>query len=414
MRVAVVGSGIAGVVAAHQLDGQVEEVVLFEADARIGGHTDTHSIFSRGRTQAVDSGFIVFNRHNYPGFAAWLDDLGVATHPTEMSFGVRNLETGLEYGTRSANAVFCQRGNLTSIRFLQMLRDLRRFYRRAAQYGTDDELTLAQLLRSEGYGEGFVTDHLVPMCGALWSLPAQEVDRISAAHVIAFMEQHRMLQLSGRPQWRVVTGGSAQYLHAFSGCFGGSIWTADPVTAVRRGSAGVEITSRSGVHRFDAVVMACHSDQALALLSDPSRQENEILGAIDYQQNRVVVHSDERVMPRRRAAWSSWNALVADRGAEVCQVTYWMNLLQGIPGDQNFFVTLNPHEPLRDVWSERRYAHPVFTTAALAAQRRWAEINGVRNTYYCGAYWGWGFHEDGFASATSAVDALVRRWADAA
>lgn len=408
MKVAVIGSGISGIAAADRLQHLVERVVLFEADGRLGGHTDTHSIMTGGRTHAVDSGFIVFNRENYPGFSSWLDKLNVATQATDMSFGVRNLQTGLEYGTRNVNALFCQRRNLLSPRFFGMLRDLRRFYREAAVFAGDEQLTLGELVRQQGYSRGFVDEHLVPMCGALWSLPGADVPDVSASHVIAFMAQHRMLQIQGRPQWRVVSGGSAQYLRAFRSQFDGDIRTGDPVLRVRRSDAQVHLATAAGEHSFDAVVFACHSDQALKLLDDPSPLEREILGAIEYQKNRVVVHSDPRVMPRARPAWSSWNALVGEGAAQSCQVTYWMNLLQGLPGPEQFFVTLNPREELSRVWSEREYSHPIFTKGARLAQRRRDEINGARNSFYCGAYWGWGFHEDGFASSAAVVEAMER------
>ena len=397
MRVAVVGAGISGISAAHALQDQAE-VVLFEAARRIGGHTDTHAILTDNRTYRVDSGFIVFNADNYPRFCAWLDELGVSSLESDMSFGVSHRGTGLEYGTRSLNALFCQRRNLASPRFLGMLRDLRRFYRDAAGLDPAETRTLDAYLRDEGYGVGFVEDHLAPMCAALWSLPATGVAQVPIAHVVAFMAHHRMLQLGGRPVWRVVSGGSTSYLEAFAQRFRGRIRPGDPVHGIVRRGDQVELTSASGRHRFDAVVMACHSDQALALLHDPSAAERQVLGAIRYQPNRVVVHSDASVMPRRRQAWSSWNAVVDPAQPGVCQVSYWMNRLQSIPGDQQFFVTLNPVRPLAQVWSEREYAHPVFTPEARRAQARRAEISGHRHTHYCGAYWGWGFHEDGFAS----------------
>jgi uncharacterized protein len=397
MNIAVIGAGIAGIAAADALQAQAN-VTLFEAARRIGGHTDTHAILSGSRTYRVDSGFIVFNEENYPAFSGWLRELGIPSRPADMSFGVSHLGTGLEYGTRSFNALFCQRRNAASPRFLGMLRDLRRFYRRAPLIAADDPRTLGAFLAEEGYGDGFAHDHLLPMCAALWSLPATGALQVPVAHVVAFMAHHRMLQLGGRPLWRVVDGGSGRYLEAFSRRFRGRIRPGDAVQGVTRRPHEVEITATSGRHRFDAVVLACHSDQALALLRDPSAAERQVLGAIAYQPNRVVVHSDPSVMPRRRLAWSSWNAVVDPKRGNVCQVTYWMNRLQSLSGDQPFFVTLNPSRRLHQVWSEREYAHPVFTPEARRAQARRPEISGQRNTWYCGAYWGWGFHEDGFVS----------------
>ncbi len=413
MRIAVVGAGVSGIAAAYRLQ-QEADVVLFEGQGRLGGHTDTHAVLVGGATHAVDSGFIVFNPDNYPRFSSWLDELGVESQPSDMSFGVSNQATGVEYGSRGLGALFCQRRNLVSPRFLRMLADLRRFYRDAVDYPLDESLTLGELLDRHGYGAGFVEDHIGPMCGALWSAAPDAALAIPARHVIAFMTHHRMLQLDGRPQWRVIKGGSSTYLQAFLARFSGEVRLADPVQAVARTASGVDITSASGTARFDAVVLACHSDEALGLLADPSEAERDVLGAIGYQPNRVVVHSDDRVMPEHRPAWSSWNALVGAERPERCQVSYWMNLLQSLPGRENFFVTLNPQMPLKRVWSVREYAHPVFTRRARAAQRRKAEISGVRNTWFCGAYWGWGFHEDGFVSGMEVAEGMLGSMADAA
>ena len=413
MKIGIVGSGISGIAAAHHLQ-DTAEVVLYEAQQRIGGHTDTHSILTGGRTYAVDSGFIIFNRENYPLFSAWLEELGVASQPTNMSFGVRNEESGIEYGTQGLSALLCQRRNALSPRFLGMLLDLRRFYREAGSLDLDEETTLGELVRRRRYGQGFVRDHLVPMCAALWSLPMRHVENLPAGHILAFMANHKLLQLHGRPEWRVVSGGSSRYLDAFVARFGGEIRSGDPVLAVSRERGGATIRSRSGEQHFDAVVMACHSDQALAVLADPSPAERQILGAITYQSNEVVVHSDARVMPRNPGAWSSWNGVVNAAADQSCQVSYWMNRLQGLSGEKNFFVTLNPTRPLEQVWSRRSYSHPMFTPEARAAQRRRDEVNGVNGTYYCGAYWGWGFHEDGFASAVDAVLRIRERPARAA
>ncbi|MEZ5558596.1 MAG: FAD-dependent oxidoreductase [Pseudomonadales bacterium] len=403
MKVAVIGSGVSGISAAWQLDRSGVDVTLYEAQRRIGGHTDTHSILAGGRTYSVDSGFIVFNEHNYPLFSAWLSELGVGSQPSDMSFGVSNRLSGLEYSSRGLRGLFCQRRNLVAPGFLSMLRDLRHFYREAPQLDADDQRTLGRFLSDGGYGDRFVHDHLAPMCAALWSLPQDAALELPVQHVLAFMSNHRMLQIDGRPQWRVVQGGSSTYLEAFAARFRGTVAADDPVQAVVRQPQQVVITSRRGRATFDAVVMACHSDQALALLHDASQAEREVLGAIGYERNRVVVHSDVSVMPRNRNAWASWNAQINDASAGRCQVTYWMNLLQDLGRQQQFFVTLNPGQPLRDVWCERDYAHPVFTAEALRAQARRAEISGRRNTFFCGAYWGWGFHEDGFVSGVAAA-----------
>lgn len=407
MKIAIVGAGISGIAAAHHLQ-ESAEVTLFEAQRRIGGHTDTHSILVKGRTYSVDSGFIVFNQQNYPEFSAWLNELGVASQPSDMSFGVCNTRSGLEYGSRGARGLFSQRRKLVSPRFLRMLADLRRFYADAAGVMASDDRTLGEFVASQGYGAGFLDDHLAPMCSALWSLPLSSVLDVPIYHVVAFMAHHRMLQLNGRPEWRVVRGGSSSYLDAFARRFSGTIAAGDEVLQVERQPGSAIVTTRSGRARFDAVVLACHSNQVLSLLHDPSVEEREVLEAIPYQRNRVVVHSDDSVMPASRSAWSSWNARVDAEEARSCQVTYWMNLLQSLSFEHQFFVTLNPNRRLRDVWSEREYAHPVFTFGARKAQARRTEISGSRNTYYCGAYWGWGFHEDGFTSGATAAAEIMQ------
>ncbi len=417
MRVAVVGGGIAGMAAAWALQ-DFADVTLFEAQPRLGGHTDTHNVLVGGRTYAVDSGFIVFNRTNYPRFSAWLDELGVASRPSDMSFAVRRERddgTAVEYGTSSLGALFCRRGNLFSPRFLSMLDGIRRFYRDAARVAADDPRTLGTFLDARRYSPAFVDDHLLPMCAALWSAPLDAVRDLSIAHVAVFMANHGLLRLRGRPAWRVVEGGSSAYVEAFARRFRGRRRVGARVERVERGGDGVGVATADGaMERFDRVVFACHADQALALI-DAGPVERDVLGALRYRRNRAVVHSDPSAMPHRRAAWSSWNVTAAGRGgAARCRVTYWMNRLQGIADGPDFFVTLNPPAPLRRVWIERDYAHPVFTPAARRAQRRRAEVSGVNRTFYCGAYWGWGFHEDGFRSGVDAAEALRREVRDAA
>ncbi len=400
VRVAVVGGGAAGIGAAWRLQ-EIADVTLFEAEKRLGGHTDTHAVMTGGRTYSLDSGFTVFNSQNYPTFSAWLDELGVQTQLADTSFSVRNPETGLEYGSRGFGSLFCQRRNLASPRFWRMLGDLKRFSRLSVD---SESGSLADLVEREGFSQGFVRDHLVPLCGTVWSLPFAQVLAMPAAHVTRFMAQHRLLSFGGRHDWRVISGGSQRYVQEFEARFAGTVRCGAPVRAVSRSGNGAQLSLDGGPESFDLVVLACHSDQALALLEDPSAQESEVLGAIGYRTNRVVVHSDPRVMPADRAAWCSWNAVAGDQG----EATYWMNLLQSLGSRENFFVTLNPTGSLERVWGERSYEHPEFSAAARAAQGRRDEINGERSTYFCGAYWGWGSHEDAFASGLDAA-ALARK-----
>jgi uncharacterized protein len=405
MKIAVVGSGIAGLAAAYHLHAD-HHVWLYEAQRRLGGHTDTHAIAVDGRVYDVDSGFIVYNETNYPGLTAWLRELDVASQPTDMSFSVSNRSTGLEYGTDSLRSLLCQPRNALRPNFWIMLADLWRFNREApSALESGDIRALGEYLRAEGYRAPFVRDHLLPMCAAIWSQPAAQVERMRIDNLVAFLVNHHLLQLHDRPEWRVVSGGSGRYVDAFRARFRGRLRVDMPVRAIRRQAGGVQVTAGGTTELFDGVVLACHSDDALRLLLDPSGEEREILSAIGYHGNTAVLHSDERAMPQRRGAWSSWNAQVGVEPEAETSVTYWMNRLQSLPGRRQFFVTLNPPSsfaPSR-VWAERHYRHPVLDAEAVAAQQRLNVIQGVRRTWYCGAWCGWGFHEDGFASGVGAA-----------
>ena len=410
MRVAVVGGGISGIAAAYMLQ-DFADTTLYEANGRLGGHTDTHNLLADEHAYAVDSGFIVFNRRNYPRFSAWLDELGVASQASDMSFAVRSPDTGLEYGTDSIQALFCQRQNMRSTGFLAMLNGIRKFYRRARRVGGDDGRTLGEYIDDEGYSERFVHDHLLPMCAALWSAPVGTVRSLPVAHVVAFMANHCLLEWRNRPAWRVVRGGSQSYIDAFRRTFRGRLHLGDPVRKIERDAAGVRVATDRDTAMYDHVVLACHADDALRLLA-PSSLEAEVLGAFAYRRNTAVLHSDAATMPRNRSAWSSWNVTANNNETAYCEVTYWMNRLQHLPGARQFFVSLNPRTRPRDVWVERDYRHPVFTTDSYRARTRLGEVNGRDRTYYCGAYWGWGFHEDGFRSGVEAANALRMRCRD--
>lgn len=413
MRIAIVGSGISGLACAYLLSRE-HAVTLFETDRRLGGHTDTHTVEQAGRVYRVDTGFIVHNAHNYPLLSALFAELGVATEPTTMSFSVHNAATGLEYNATSLDGLFCQRRNLWSPRFWRMLGDLRRFYRTAGALldAPAPGPTLGEYLTSQRYGAAFRDDHLVPMASALWSSPSVRILDFPARYLVQFMAHHRMLQVSGRPQWRIVRGGSQRYVEAMQARWRATVRTGEPVLGVRRDADGVEVMLPGGRERFDAVVMACHSDQALAALHDADEREREILGAIAYQPNEVVLHTDARLLPRSRKAWAAWNAHVPAEPDAPCTVSYCMNLLQGIDSPRPFIVTLNRSEAIdpATILARRSYAHPVYSHASVAAQARKAEIQGVRNTWFAGAYWGWGFHEDGMRSAVEVVRALGVPW----
>jgi len=413
MRIAVVGSGIAGLASAWLLARQ-HEVTLFEANDYLGGHTHTHSIELADRNYAVDTGFIVFNPPQYPLLSAMFEALGVASQPTTMSFAVKNERSGLEYNATDFGGLFCQRRNLISPRFWRMLRDILRFYREAPALLQDqcDALTLGEYLAAHGYSAAFRDDHIVPMASALWSSPSAQILDFPVRYLVQFMANHRMLQADDRPQWRVVQGGSNTYVHALRAGWNVRERMNCAVTRIARETHAVVVDSAAGSESFDHVVLACHSDQALALLADASDREHDILGAMRYQLNDTVLHTDANLLPRRRRAWAAWNVLVPkDENAE-CTVSYCMNLLQSLDAPQPLVVTLNRTAQIapEKILKRMRYHHPLYTPASVAAQQRKTEIQGNNRTWFAGAYWGWGFHEDGMRSAVDVATALGVRW----
>lgn len=413
MRIAVVGSGIGGLSAAWLLSRR-HEVVLYEANDYLGGHADTHRIELDGRALDVDTGFIVHNPAHYPLLTRMFDELGVESQQTTMSFSVQDAASGLEYNATSLDALFCQRRNLASPRFWGMLRDLARFYRDAPALleGEGPGPTLGEYLAAGRYGSAFRDLHLVPMASALWSSPAAAILEFPARYLVRFMANHQMLQVAGRPQWRVVRGGSRRYVEALAARWKLRKRLSTPVRGVVRNAHAAIVRCDEGSERFDQVVLACHSDQALALLDDASDHERDILGAIRYQANEAVLHTDARLLPRMRKAWAAWNAWVPADPAQACTVSYCMNLLQGLPGDTPLVVTLNRTRDIDPgrILARREYRHPVHDHAAVAAQARKREIQGANRTWFAGAYWGWGFHEDGMRSGVEVANALGVEW----
>lgn len=412
MRIAIIGSGISGIYAAHYLAKQ-HEVTIYEANTYLGGHTDTHNIVLDERHYAVDTGFIVFNEHNYIHFCRFLDELGVASQPSDMSFSVTDAATGLEYNATTVDKLFCQRRNLLSPRFYRMIADIFRFYREAPALlkSNDDTLTLGQYLSENRYSDTFIDDHILPMACALWSGPPESLKNFPARYFAAFMDNHRMLNINDRPLWRTVCGGSSAYVDAFKSQFNGECRLNCPVQRIGRHDDGVTVFSAAGSDRFDYVLLACHADQALRLLDTPSEDETEILGAFAFQDNDTVLHTDAALMPKHPKAWASWNALKPAGGQTNCTVTYYMNLLQNLDAPEPLLVSLNCTsriEPSK-ILMQRHYRHPVYTPQSLAAQKKHSHINGHNRTLFAGAYWGWGFHEDGARSAQSAIDLLKDR-----
>lgn len=411
MDIAVIGSGISGLACAHYLS-RKHRVHVFEANRNLGGHTATVDVELGTRRYAIDTGFIVYNDWTYPNFIALLEELGVTSRPTTMGFSVRDCDSGLEYCGSGLDGLFAQRRNLASPRFLGMVRDILRFNREAVADldagRVEDSATVGSYLDTRGYGEAFRRQYLVAMASAIWSADGDSVLDFPLQFFLRFFRNHGLLSVRNRPQWHVIEGGSREYLGPLCLRFEDRIHTDCPVQAVHRQAGGVTLTLAGGEQRtFDQVVLATHSDQALRLLADPSPAEQAVLGALPYQENDVVLHTDVRLLPENRRTWSSWNyRLGIDDQRAV--VTYNMNMLQGLSAPETFCVTLNntsainPHKIL----GRFSYAHPVFSLDGMAAQARWSEINGRQHTWFCGAYWRNGFHEDGVVSALRVAEAL--------
>ena len=404
MRIAIIGSGIAGLTCAHLLSRR-HEVTVFEAANWIGGHTHTVDVHWQGRDYAVDTGFIVFNDWTYPNFIRLLDRLGVASRPTEMSFSVHDPASGLEYNGHNLDSLFAQRRNLLSPGFWGMLRDILRFNRRAIADLDGGRIaattTLGDYLHTHGYGQRFIDHYVVPMGSAIWSMSRADMLGFPLQFFVRFCRNHGLLSVNQRPQWRVIEGGSRSYVEPLCRSFVGRIRLECPVSRITRDDNGVTVLSADGEERFDKVVFACHSDQALALLDAPSANEQEILGAIRYASNDVVLHTDTRLLPQRRKAWASWNYRLGDEQQIPAALTYDMNILQGIDAPVTFCVSLNQTDLIapEKIIARFDYAHPQYSLAAVAAQARHAELLGPRHSYFCGAYWANGFHEDGVLSA---------------
>jgi predicted NAD/FAD-binding protein len=403
MKIAIIGGGVSGLTTAHLLCGE-HEITLFEANDYPGGHTNTLDVPHDGTRYAVDTGFIVFNERTYPNFIALLDRLGVASQPSVMSFSAVCETTGLQYCATNLDSLFAQRKNLFSFPFWRMLLEILRFSRSSAElYGSSDlSLTLGEYLRAHGYSQLFIEKFLIPMGAAVWSADPAQFLTFPAAAFVQFFTNHGMLNVVDQPTWRVVTGGSRRYVAPLIHPFRDRIRLTTPVERVQRFRDRVTVTPRGRLpEEFDHVVLACHSDQALAMLADPSDAERELLSAIPYQKNDTVLHTDSRLLPSIPKVRASWNCLLPRRQQGSVVLTYWMNLLQSITAPVDFCVTLNSPEAIAADKVIRRltYHHPVYSTAAFEAQKRRDEISGVNRTSYCGAYWSWGFHEDGVKSA---------------
>ena len=412
MRIAVIGSGISGLGAAYVLS-RTHHVEVFESAPRLGGHAHTIDVARGGGSVALDTGFLVFNERSYPNFMRLLEQLGVPSHATDMSFGVRCRRCRLEYASQSLSSLVAQRWRVLDPRHMGMLYEIVTYFRRARRFLQSTEgydVTLGEFIEREGFSPRLTRHFVLPMAGAIWSISFADLMGVSARSVLQFYENHGLLAAAGAAPWRTVTGGSRRYVDAVARTISGPVHLSTPVQQIIRHADGVEIrTARDAPSRFDAVVIATHADTALALLADPSPAEQKALGAFRFSVSRAVVHTDTSVLPRTRRAWASWNCDILDcRDVRTpVAMTYHLNRLQGIDGATQYCVTLNGHAaPAGDVLSEMDYSHPVLDRAAVTAQARVESINGDRNTFFCGAYLRFGFHEDGLDSALRVTERL--------
>jgi predicted NAD/FAD-binding protein len=413
MRIAIVGAGISGLVTAHLLD-RDHEVTVFEAAEYAGGHTNTIRVDTPNETHHVDTGFIVFNDRNYPNFERLLTRLGVVGQPSSMTFSVSDGRGDFEYNGSSPNGLFAKRAHLVTPWFHRMIADMARFNRSARELLHHDGPgpSLGHWLEQQRFSRPFVERLIVPQASAVWSADPQQLWSFPARYLAEFFDNHGMLSFRNRPQWRTVSGGSARYVEALTRQLRGRLALGTPVTAVTRNPDHVLVTPRGGeAQRFDEVVLATHSDQALELLRDSSDREHEVLGTIPYQPNEAVLHTDVRLLPSRRRAWASWNYHLLDRPGPQTTVTYHMNRLQSLTAEREFCVTLNHTGAIDPRLVIRRipYAHPVYTAAGVSAQQRFEDISARNRTHFCGAYWGWGFHEDGVVSALRVAERFGAR-----
>jgi predicted NAD/FAD-binding protein len=407
-KLAVIGAGVSGLSCAWSLS-RDHEVTLYEGERRLGGHANTCELTLGGRAIAVDTGFIVYNEPTYPNLTALFQHIGVETAPTDMSFSVSLDGGAYEYAGKDLRGLFAQPANVFKPRFWSMIRDLLRFYREAPRDLPHlGDVSLGNYLARGGYGVAFIRDHLYPMAAAIWSTPAAEVGAYPAASFIRFCDNHGLLKIVGRPVWRTVRGGSQTYVRKLAKKIP-DIRLGAPVVRVRRLPDCVEVTDmRGGTDRFDQVVIAAHADAALAMLERPSEAERRVLGAFRYASNIAFVHGDASLMPRRKAAWAAWNYMAEGRGENSLAVSYWMNALQPLGSAPELFVTLNPPAPPREdlTYRTETYRHPQFDAAAMSAQKLLWSLQGVDRVWYCGAYFGAGFHEDGLQASLAVAEQL--------
>ncbi|MCK8137596.1 NAD(P)/FAD-dependent oxidoreductase [Pseudoalteromonas sp. 2CM28B] len=410
-KIAIIGTGVSGLTCGHLLYKHYD-VTLFEKNDYIGGHTATVDVEHSGINYAIDTGFIVFNDRTYPYFEKLLKRIGVKRKPTQMSFSVHNEATGFEYNGHTFSSLFAQRRNIVRPKFWRLLYDIVRFNKLCKALhakGHYTEQSLGQLLQQHRFNDFFKYHYILPMGAAIWSTSIKEMENVGVEFFVKFFFNHGLLDITNRPQWYVIPGGSREYIKPLIAGFADKIQLNTDIKSVTRDEQGATITFADGQQAlFDKVIFACHSDQALALLGDACKQENKVLGAIPYTENSVVLHTDVSLLPDRKAAWASWNYLLNNNTDKAAVVTYQMNILQGIKSDTQFCVTLNHLEGINQskILREFTYHHPVFNQQSIAAQQQKHTVDGQNNTYFCGAYWYNGFHEDGVRSAVDVAKQL--------
>jgi uncharacterized protein len=408
LDIAIIGSGIAGMTCGYLLSPD-HQISLFEKNDRLGGHTHTHEIRTASGTYKVDTGFIVFNDRNYPNFNKLMDQLHVLSLPTEMSFSVKVEKSGLEYNGSTINTLFCQRRNFLRPSFYKMISDILRFNKQATHFYLEkkhlekNDLTIEGFLKEHNYSESFIENYILPMGAAIWSASREEMRRFPLNFFIRFFNHHGLLQIENRPQWRVVQGGSSSYIPSLTKNFKDKISLNSKIHSITRIADKVHIEFEDEPKRrvFDQVIFACHADEAMALLADPSPREKEVIAAFSYRPNDVTLHTDESVLPLKKRGYASWNYFLPKVETERVAVSYNMNILQRIRSPETFIVSLNMDESIRPekILKKIQYSHPVYNQAAIEAQEKWPLVSGVNLTHFCGAYWGNGFHEDGVSSA---------------
>lgn len=409
-RIAIIGSGISGLTCAYLMRDQ-HEVTLFEANDYLGGHTHTHNIQVDQQDVIVDTGFIVYNDRTYPNFMRLLKELGCTGNPTEMSFSVKDDQDNLEYNGHNLNTLFAQRSNLVRPSFWLMVRDILRFNRLARILPSDERSSLDEYLEKHRFGRHFRDQYLYPMAAAIWSTGDKAVGQFPVRSLVDFFVNHGLVDLKNRPQWFVVNGGSNQYVKAMEPHLQ-DVRLSTSVTSIKRYDDKVMIQAGGQEETFDQVIIATHSDEALAMLAEPTSAEKAVLGSIQYTKNTAYLHTDITRLPRRKLAWASWNYLIpASSIQDVARLTYNMNILQHIPTDTQVLVTLNDPDIQADkIIDQFQYSHPFYSQKTLNAQARHSEISGVNQTHYCGAYWSYGFHEDGVKSALRVCAQLGVNW----